>query len=100
MHCWLRPFNITCIGVVGGSGIEGGLDVCNTLSSSGLGGAAKRTNRGQILNLNSNFEEEVAVPRVNGCERSTDRGESLLDQDPLVGISFDGQGVLGLLKAL
>ena len=73
------------------SGTERELDICKMLSSSNMGGASKRTDRGQNLNLNSNFGEEVAIARVNGCERSSDRSRSLLDQDPLMGISFDGQ---------
>ena len=72
------------------SGTEGELNVYKTLSSSSMDGATERTDRGQKLNLNSNFEEEAAVARVNRCERSSNRGGSLLDQDPLMGISFDG----------
>ena len=76
------------------NGTEGELDVCKTLSSSGMGCAVKHSDRGQNLNLNSNLGEKVVVARVNICERSSDRGRFLLDQDPLM-ISFDGQGVVG-----
>ena len=55
-----------------------------------MGGTAKHMDRGQNLNLNSNFGEEVVVARVNEGERSSGIGGSLLDQDPLMGISFDG----------